>query len=132
MEHQKRIEIVRAFVGAMETSLAAAKRYLTAGIVRRDISGETRPVYDKTAATYIEVDEAEREASEWIARLNADDISPDDRVRFEAWRKLHPRHARAYDELSATWRELTAASSSQDTSARLDLHRCGDEPGRRL
>lgn len=56
-----------------------------------------------------DVDEAEREASEWIARLNADDASPEDRARFESWRKAHPRHARAYEELSVTWRHLTEA-----------------------
>lgn len=55
------------------------------------------------------VAEVEREASEWIARLNADDVSAEDRARFEAWRKAHPRRARAYDELSATWRQFTDA-----------------------
>lgn len=53
------------------------------------------------------LDSAEREASEWIARLNADDVSPDDGARFEVWRKLHPLNARAYEELAATWRHLT-------------------------
>jgi len=53
--------------------------------------------------------EVEREASEWIARLNADDVSADDRARFEVWRVAHPLHARAYDELSATWQQFTAA-----------------------
>ncbi len=56
-----------------------------------------------------DVDDAEREASEWIARLDADDASADDRARFEAWRQAHPRHARAYEELSATWRQFTDA-----------------------
>src|SRR5260370_41844389 len=56
-----------------------------------------------------DVSEAEREASEWIARLNADDVSDDDRARFEAWRAAHPTHARVYEELSATWRQFTAA-----------------------
>lgn len=55
------------------------------------------------------IEDAEREASEWIARLNADDVSTEDRERFEAWRKAHPRHARAYEELSATWRQFTDA-----------------------
>jgi len=51
-------------------------------------------------------DEAEREASEWIARLNADDASAEDRARFEIWRNAHPQHARAYEALSVTWQEL--------------------------
>lgn len=56
-----------------------------------------------------DVRKAEREASEWIARLNADDVSTDDRARFEAWRAAHPLHARAYEELSDTWRHFTDA-----------------------
>jgi transmembrane sensor len=52
---------------------------------------------------------AEREASEWIARLNADDVSADDRARFEAWRTAHPIHARAYEALSTTWDRCIAA-----------------------
>lgn len=56
-----------------------------------------------------DVEETEREASEWIARLNADDASEEDQARFEAWRRAHPRHARAYEELSATWRQFTDA-----------------------
>lgn len=52
---------------------------------------------------------AEREASEWIARLDADDASDEDCARFEAWRAAHPRNARAYEELSATWKRLKGA-----------------------
>ena len=58
-------------------------------------------------AVMVVVESAEREASEWIARLNADDVSPDDGARFEVWRTLHPRNARAYEELATTWRNLT-------------------------
>jgi transmembrane sensor len=53
--------------------------------------------------------EAEREASEWIARLNADDVSADDRERFEAWRGKHPQNARAYASLHGTWQQLAQA-----------------------
>lgn len=55
------------------------------------------------------IEQAEREASEWIARLQADDATDQDRVRFEAWRRAHPRHARAYDELMTTWRQFAAS-----------------------
>ncbi|MCD9006334.1 FecR domain-containing protein [Luteimonas sp. XNQY3] len=55
------------------------------------------------------IEDAERQASDWIARLQADDVSFDDRVRFEAWRNAHPRHARAYDELMATWQQFSDA-----------------------
>jgi len=53
--------------------------------------------------------EIEREASEWIARLNGDDVSAEDRARFEAWRSRHPLNARSYEELSATWQRFASA-----------------------
>jgi transmembrane sensor len=56
-----------------------------------------------------DADQVAREASEWIARLNADDVSADDRARFEAWRSAHPLHARAHEALSATWQEFVSA-----------------------
>jgi transmembrane sensor len=56
-----------------------------------------------------DVSVVEREASEWIARLNADDVSVHDRARFEAWRAGHPLRARIYQDLWATWRQFTAA-----------------------
>jgi transmembrane sensor len=56
-----------------------------------------------------DVNAVEREAAKWIARLNADDVTPEDRARFETWRTSHPRHARTYEQLTATWTELTRA-----------------------
>jgi transmembrane sensor len=56
-----------------------------------------------------EWEQIEREASQWLARLNADDVSSSDRLRFEEWRNSHPLHARSYDELEKTWNEFTAA-----------------------
>jgi transmembrane sensor len=51
-------------------------------------------------------DDAEREASAWFARMNADDVTADDGTRFEAWLRAHSCNARAYAELSATWLDL--------------------------
>jgi len=51
-------------------------------------------------------EDTEREASDWFARMNADDASADDRARFEAWLRVHPCNVKAYDELVATWNEL--------------------------
>jgi transmembrane sensor len=48
----------------------------------------------------------EREASEWVARMNADDVTADDRARFEAWLRAHPANVKAYAELADTWNEL--------------------------
>src|SRR3546814_18642100 len=56
-----------------------------------------------------DVEAVRLQASEWIARLNADDVNAEDRVRFEAWRAAHPRNARAYDELMATWHRFPTA-----------------------
>jgi transmembrane sensor len=55
-----------------------------------------------------DMDQIEREASEWVARLNADDVSDEDRARFAAWCQAHVLNARAYEALSATWRGFTA------------------------
>jgi len=51
----------------------------------------------------------EQEASEWIARLEAEDVAPEDRVRFEAWRRAHPLNAQAFEDVSATWRRFLQA-----------------------
>jgi transmembrane sensor len=51
-------------------------------------------------------EQTEREASEWFARLGADDATSDDRTRFEAWKSAHSFHAKVYDELAATWQEI--------------------------
>lgn len=53
--------------------------------------------------------EIERVASEWVARLNADDVSAGERAAFETWRTAHSWHACAYAELNATWNYLTQA-----------------------
>jgi transmembrane sensor len=52
------------------------------------------------------IDDAEREASTWFARMNADDVTADDRSRFEAWLGANAVNAKAYSELSGTWQEL--------------------------
>lgn len=52
---------------------------------------------------------AEREASAWIARLNADDVTAEDRAGFEAWKCAHPLHAQAFEDLSHTWNRFLHA-----------------------
>ena len=51
-------------------------------------------------------EDTEREASDWFARMNADDVTADDHARFEAWLCAHACNVKAYDELVATWNEL--------------------------
>jgi transmembrane sensor len=55
------------------------------------------------------MDEAQREASEWVVRMKADDVTDDDRARFEAWIGAHQCNAKAYADLNATWDKLVEA-----------------------
>jgi transmembrane sensor len=64
-----------------------------------------------------DTDRVEREASDWIARLNSDDPTADDSAGCDAWRAAHPRHSRTFDEMCATWRTFTAAGSLVRTVA---------------
>jgi transmembrane sensor len=50
--------------------------------------------------------DTEREASDWFARMNADDVTADDHARFAAWLQAHACNVKAYDELVATWNGL--------------------------
>lgn len=52
-----------------------------------------------------------RKASEWIARLNAEDVTPEDRAGLDAWKTAHPTHARIYEEMSSALGRFTAAGA---------------------
>lgn len=54
-------------------------------------------------------EQAEREASEWVVRLKAADVTDDDRTRFEAWIGAQPCNAKAYADLCMTWDKLVEA-----------------------
>ncbi|MFZ2028999.1 MAG: FecR domain-containing protein [Vitreimonas sp.] len=47
--------------------------------------------------------EAEREASGWIVRIKAHDVSDAERREFEAWRHADPANERAYAKMERTW-----------------------------
>ena len=51
----------------------------------------------------------EREAADWFARMKADDVTPEDHGRFEAWLHDNARNEKAYAELCTTWKELMKA-----------------------
>src|SRR4051794_10226359 len=51
-------------------------------------------------------EDTEREAGDWFARMNADDVTADDQARFEVWLHARSCNAKAYAELCATWKEL--------------------------
>lgn len=44
-----------------------------------------------------------REATEWFTRQAARDYSPEERARFDAWRRQSPAHARAFERVQALW-----------------------------
>ena len=46
---------------------------------------------------------AERQASNWIVRMKAHDVTDRDRRAFEQWRAAAPEHAEAYAKLERTW-----------------------------
>lgn len=46
-------------------------------------------------------------AAGWFARLQGDDVSPQDRRDFQRWLNADARHADAWDDVSATWNGLS-------------------------
>lgn len=72
---------------------------------------------------------AELEASRWIARLEASDVTLEDHQRFRAWLDQAPENRPAYDAVSRTWDKLDSLkllSSSPPAAAR-----SGAPPSRR-
>jgi transmembrane sensor len=59
----------------------------------------------------------EQEASEWIARLEADDATPEDRARFEAWKRAHPLNSRAFEDVQQSWQRFLKAGQAAGASA---------------
>jgi transmembrane sensor len=51
-------------------------------------------------------DGANRQAGEWLARLHADDRTPDDDAAFRAWLGADPSHRDAFERASALWDTL--------------------------
>lgn len=52
--------------------------------------------------------DADRAASEWMARLESDEVTANDRADFERWLASHPENARAYARLGVMRRKLAA------------------------
>jgi len=77
------------------------------------------------------VKKVEQEASEWIARLDADDVTAEDRARFETWRRAHPCHARAFEELSQTWHRFLQAAPATTEGASEDFRNLQSAHARR-
>lgn len=49
---------------------------------------------------------ADEQALGWFARLNAPDVTDDDRMGFNRWLGLHPRNRAAYRSVLALWQRL--------------------------
>ena len=58
---------------------------------------------DKNVVELPDFEAIEGEAARWLARLNADNVSDDDRVLFQEWRVASPRHVAAFDRLADAW-----------------------------
>lgn len=54
---------------------------------------------------------ADDEASEWLVKLDADDVSPDDQAEFQQWLTGGPHRQRAFDRLNRDWQMLDELSA---------------------
>lgn len=57
-------------------------------------------------------DETELHAAEWVARLDAGPLEAGERDSFRQWLEEDPDHLAAFEEASATWRELAVLRQS--------------------
>lgn len=64
-------------------------------------------------------DAVREQAAQWFARLRADDVEEDDRVRWRQWMDRDPRHRQAYARLQAQWQEIGTWAGAPDIAARL-------------
>jgi transmembrane sensor len=60
-----------------------------------------------------------REASEWFARFDGNDVPAEERRRFQTWRRRSPDHERAFQAIRSMWSapELDAALSRIEPAA---------------
>lgn len=66
--------------------------------------------------------EAERQASDWIVRMNGDP-SASERAEFEAWRRADPANAEAYEALQRTWSKIAGNPALKGLAAANDVAR---------
>jgi transmembrane sensor len=62
-----------------------------------------------------------REATEWFARFDGDDITAEDRRRFHAWQQRSPKHGQAFQDVVDMWRAAefySSLSSAEPTVSR--------------
>jgi transmembrane sensor len=61
--------------------------------------------------------DAEIEASQWLARIDAGNVDSADLLEFERWRGADPRRQAAYARLEATWLALSRIRAVRPNSA---------------
>ncbi len=69
------------------------------------------------------VKKIEQEASEWVARLNADDVTAEDRARFDAWRSADPLNSQAFEDFLRTWQRFLNAAPLMQARVGIDSER---------
>lgn len=52
------------------------------------------------------------EAAHWLIRLGAEDLTAEERARFDAWLRADPAHTAAFHRASRTWAELAHVSEA--------------------
>jgi len=72
-------------------------------------------------------------AATWFARLQGDDVSPQDRRDFQHWLTADARHGAAWDDVRATWDDLSGLENDPALAAlRADALGTGQTVPRRL
>lgn len=51
-------------------------------------------------------DAVRQQAYDWLAVMNSDSVTPDERARFAAWLDADPRHRRAYRDVDSLWQDI--------------------------
>ncbi|MDP3334255.1 MAG: FecR family protein [Methylococcaceae bacterium] len=54
----------------------------------------------------IDIDSISDQATAWFTRLQADDVSTDERDQFQQWYRTDPQHAEAYEQTRKLWNLL--------------------------
>ncbi|WP_163993877.1 FecR domain-containing protein [Rhizobium lusitanum] len=67
--------------------------------------------------------EIEEAAAEWVIRLGAEHVSPDERLRFERWVSADARHRDAFELANRTWGELAGLKQIVGTQATRSMPR---------
>jgi transmembrane sensor len=68
-----------------------------------------------------DLSQIEREAAEWIARLDGDDLSDEDAAALAAWRQQSSQHEAAFERVSRLWGGMKVLEELKDHAAADDV-----------